>query len=351
MPLNSARRGAACGNVSSGNECNAVLRFLGYLQSQKAVQVRGLVQIFASPRLAPVVQQYVEHMMKEHGIKYCTVAKYVLAITSVARFTHEMVKKGGSSNASKLDAAQIDQLASLHRQCAAEAAKEDAFHATSMETPVNWLDWKECQLARVHAEAQCAGNEPTLDALHDACLLTLLTFLPPDRVKVYRTLLFGSSLCPTGDGGYKIDIKTPTAHKTAPVFGATRTTLPRAVSKRIKAYATAAKLSNGMYLFYAGTDASQPLEPYAWTRLVKSCFKRHSHRNVPLAPKELRASFVTFLKSGEHSDATLKAAATAMRHSSKTQASNSYNKGGHDKTIVSAMRVCTSYAARFSAAA
>ena len=156
---------------------------------------------------------------------------------------------------------------------------------------------------------------------------------------------------PTGDGGYRIDIKTPTAHKTAPVFGATRTTLPRVVSERIKAYATAAKLSNGMYLFYAGTDASQPLEPYAWTRLVKSCFKRHSHRKVPLAPKELRASFVTFLKSGEHSDATLKAAATAMRHSSKTQASAAYDKGGHDKTIASAMRVCTSYAARFSAAA
>lgn len=135
------------------------------------------------------------------------------------------------------------------------------------------------------------------------------------------------------------------------MFGATKTTLPRVVSERIKAYATAANLTNGMYLFYAGSDASLPLEPYAWTRLVKNCFKRHSQRKVPLAPKELRSSFVTFLKSGEHSDSTLKAAATAMRHSSKTQASAAYDKGGHDKTIASAMRVCTTYAARFSAAA
>ena len=77
-------------------------------------------------------------------------------------------------------------------------------------------------------------------------------------------------------------------------------------------------------------------------------FKRHSERKVPLAPKELRASFVTYLKSNEHSNQTLRSAATAMRHSSKTQASHAYNKNTHDKTIADAMHACVEYASRFS---
>jgi hypothetical protein len=38
-----------------------------------------------------------------------------------------------------------------------------------------------------------------------------------------------------------------------------------------------------------------------------------------MCPKDLRSSFIGFLKSEEHGDATLKAAAAAMRHSSQTQ--------------------------------
>ena len=69
---------------------------------------------------------------------------------------------------------------------------------------------------------------------------------------------------------------------------------------------------------------------------------------MPLPPKEFRAAFITWLKEGEHADATLKAAAIAMRHSSKTQASSAYHKGKHDKVIAAAMRVAEAYAQRFS---
>ena len=60
---------------------------------------------------------------------------------------------------------------------------------------------------------------------------------------------------------------------------------------------------------------------------------------------------MTFLKSNDHNDATLKAAATAMRHSNKMQRSHAYHKGQNDKTIEAAVRVAEAYAARFSAAA
>jgi len=68
---------------------------------------------------------------------------------------------------------------------------------------------------------------------------------------------------------------------------------------------------------------------------------------VPLCPKELRASFVEFLKTANHGDETLRAAARAMRHSSKTQASASYARGESDRVIAAAVRVAELYASNF----
>ena len=45
----------------------------------------------------------------------------------------------------------------------------------------------------------------------------------------------------------------------------------------------------------------------------------------------------------------LKAAAIAMRHSSKTQASAAYDKGASDKRVSAAMKVAAEYSARFCA--
>ena len=131
------------------------------------------------------------------------------------------------------------------------------------------------------------GGVP-LSALHDCCLLTLLTYQPPDRVRLMRTLRLGTSLKRAGEGLFQLNVASPAAHKTAAFFGATRTTLPTAICKRITAYINAAGLEDGDFLFYARDDASESLKPPAWTRLVKACFKRHSAHKVALAPKELR---------------------------------------------------------------
>ena len=48
-------------------------------------------------------------------------------------------------------------------------------------------------------------------------------------------------------------------------------------------------------------DQPKPLSAPQWTKLVKAAFKTHA--GVPLAPKELRSSFITFLRSGHNSDA------------------------------------------------
>ena len=66
-----------------------------------------------------------------------------------------------------------------------------------------------------------------------------------------------------------------------------------------------------------------------------------------MAPKDLRASFITFLKSDNHGDDTLKAAAIAMRHSSKTQSSAAYTKDQSDRLVAKAVRAAEGYAALF----
>ena len=51
---------------------------------------------------------------------------------------------------------------------------------------------------------------------------------------------------------------------------------------------------------------------------MQAAFRRHA--GVPLAPKDLRSSFLTFLLSDANTDAPLKrAVAHAMRHSERQQ--------------------------------
>lgn len=148
---------------------------------------------------------------------------------------------------------------------------------------------------------------------------------------------------------FELDLSSPSDHKTAAVFGPSRTTLNAKVSALVDEYTALADLDTASkhYLFYKGDDASAPYSPSAWTKTIKSLFKRHS--GVPLAPKELRASFVTFLKSGNHSDTTLRSAAVALRHSSKTQDSHAYNKGKSDRMTAAAVKVAAEFAATFKA--
>ena len=99
------------------------------------------------------------------------------------------------------------------------------------------------------------------------------------------------------------------------------------------------------HVFVPGTDASKPLGAPQWTKLVKAVFK--SHAGVPLAPKELRSSFITFLRSGHNSDAALKSAAFAMRHSSTSARGPAYDKERAERLSAAAVQVATDFAAGF----
>jgi hypothetical protein len=89
----------------------------------------------------------------------------------------------------------------------------------------------------------------------------------------------------------------------------------------------------------------KPLGAPQWTKLVKAVFKAHA--GVPLAPKELRCSFITFLRSGDNSDAALKSAAFAMRHSSTQARGPAYDKERAERLSAAAVQVATDFAAGF----
>ena len=178
-------------------------------------------------------------------------------------------------------------------------------------------------------------------------LLSILTHQPPDRVGVTRLLRLGHTCKRTGPRSFELDLSEPGAHKTSAVFGPTVTTIPPAVAEWLARWVDLAAVPEGGYLFHPADDATAPHPEAAWTKLVKATFRRAS--GVALAPKDLRSAFVGFLQAGAHTDATLKAAAAAMRHSSQTQRSHAYDKDRCDRLAAAAVRVAAEYAARYAA--
>ena len=97
----------------------------------------------------------------------------------------------------------------------------------------------------------------------------------------------------------------------------------------------------------AAVDHAKPLDARRWTEVVKAVLKRQA--GVPLAPKDLRSSFITFLLSDANPDEALKkAVAHAMRHSPAQQGSAAYDKERAERTWAAAVQVAGAFAARFA---
>ena len=72
------------------------------------------------------------------------------------------------------------------------------------------------------------------------------------------------------------------------------------------------------------------------------------HAGLPVAPKDLRSSFITFMMSEANTNEELKkSVAFAMRHSTQQQAMPAYNKESADRMWATAVQVAGDYATRF----
>ena len=343
--VNRQRRGRAVASITVREDRRCILRFLSWLQRVKGVRAPTL-GLFASPRIGAVVESFIEESRLSER-KDSTIAKIVASLVAASRYTHAVLKAKAAPG-SAVDTSSLDELLALHAQVLSEA-RETAKFAAALP-PKAWLDWPEAQTARLKAEKAVAAytGEDTakqLQLVRSCCLLKMLTAMPPDRVGVYRLLRLGGTLKAVDDGSFQVDLSQPGAHKTSAVFGPSRTTVPESVAAYIATQVKLDLLQPGEFLFH-GRERCTPLSPSAWTRHVQRAFKRYS--GIAFAPKDCRASFITWLRDGEHGDETLRAAARAMRHSSTTQASVSYDKHGSDRVVAAAVAAADAFAKQYS---
>jgi hypothetical protein len=341
--VNRQRKGRVVVAITAADDRRRVLGFFAWLQHAKGVHAPSM-GAFGSSRMGGAVEEYIEE--RKMLRKESTIAKTIASLVAASRFTHA-VRKANAAPGTVVSTTPLDELVALHAQVLSEARQATKFSAAL--PPKAWLTWEECQRARLRAEKAVATYDGTdaagrLTLVRASCLLRLLTALPPDRVGVYRSLRLGGTLKATDDG-YQVDLSERGAHKTSAVFGPSRTTVTAGVASRITALVSIDGLKAGEYLFHSD-DRQSPLEPFAWTRFVQRTFKTYS--GVSLSPKDCRSSFVTWMRDGEHGDETLRAAAQAMRHSSATAASASYDKHGTDRVVSAAVAAADAFARRYA---
>ena len=100
--------------------------------------------------------------------------------------------------------------------------------------------------------------------------------------------------------------------------------------------------------FHTSKNRHAPIDPTVWGRLVKGLFECYSPGGVALCPKDCRASFVTWLRSGAHGESLLTEAARQMHHSSSTAASAAYDKGKAARIVSAASKATDEFAAQFA---
>jgi hypothetical protein len=347
LTVNSERNGVCVEAITAAGNRSDALRLLGWLKTERNV-APSLCAVFGSGRLGPAVQQFVAHL-RSSGRTFTTCAGYIKSFAVIARFVHA-ARTARAPNGTVISSTPVDAMHGLLTQTKQQGRLEEKFSGK----PLAWLDWGQVQTARARAvrvyESAVEGGTEAAGTLHkmlfEATLLTWLTSAPPDRVGVSRQLRLGDTLNPT-DNGFDLDLSRPGQHKTSAAFGPTITAVPAPAAALLTAWLSATGRTSAAqpHVFVPGTDASKPLAAPQWTKLVKAVFMTHA--GVPLAPKELRSSFITFLRSEDNSDAALKSAAFAMRHSSKQARGPAYDKERAERLSAAAVQVAGAYAAGF----
>jgi len=318
-PINMSRKGVAVAEITAGKQRQNVVRLLGWLVHKKKL-ARPTLNAFASAQIGAAVQLYIQFLVSEKQRKYSSIAVYLSSFIAAARFVYAQRSKGAAAGAT-VSEKPVEDLKSMHAQALQMARQETALELT--KPPKRSLDWADVQRARCRAEEALAalGDDASpaqrQELTRDVALLMCLTRQAPDRVGVTRLLKLGGTLKRKPAGGFQLDLSAPGDHKTIGAFGASLTTMSASIAAAIKPHLALSFVPDAGYVFAAADNPYEPMQPYQWTRFVQSVFKRYS--GVALAPKDLRSAHVTWLKTDEHDDETLRAAAQAMRHSSKTQ--------------------------------
>lgn len=134
-----------------------------------------------------------------------------------------------------------------------------------------------------------------------------------------RRLRFKHTLVARSGGGWRLDLSSrKDGHKTSKYYGPYCTALPEALNGLLNRLRDALALEgeggDEAYLFGPNHSIDRPYESAAWTMAVKRAFQKHHGREV--APKTLRSSFITWLRSETTCPEVLKVRVHAKRRAS-----------------------------------
>ena len=316
--INQSRDGGASATATRNQDRSHILRFFAWLVDQKMLKRDATLTLFCNKYIGTAVERYVKDIVHQHARTWAYAARLLSSFVATARFV--VAQRGGQDpNGS------IAKLTALHGQSTQQARVESKFSLA--EKPAGFLDWDAVQRVRATAETALLAaktDAAKLKGVRDVTVLRLLADQPPDRVGVTRTLQLGRTLKRKDDGSYELDLSQPGAHKTAAIFGATRTTINASIAPWLDRYIKLAGIQDGGFLFHAPGDPQAAASPSTWTERVKAIFARHG--DVASFGQNARSSFITFLRM-------------AMA------ASAAYDKGACDRRVSAAMKVAADYSA------
>jgi len=292
------RQGGAVQSISAEADKTALLRFFGYLQRMNRMPEGSSLSIFFLIRadLGSIVQEYASWLQNDRQCRFSSIANYLNGLVSMVSYAYGNLEP--SDAVVNSDPNPLAQIINLRAQ-AEKASKTQQMYD---ERVGGFCTWEDVQKARVKAmeklgEAEWGTAAEKRFALRDACALSLLSLIPPDRVGCIRKLRLNFTLKRKEGGGWKMDLsKQRDGHKTSRFYGPFAASLPDALNDVLSAYVRELEYdgpSDGPYLFHPPHSKSdRPMEPSAWTGWVRRLFQRH--HGSPIAPKTLRSVFITW---------------------------------------------------------
>ena len=192
--------------ISAEADKTHLLRFYGYLERTDRFPVDQALDITVLIRsdLGELVQAYADWLQNTQRCRFTSIANYINGIISVTTYCYAALDP--SDEVFAMDPNPLAQLINLRGQ-AEKASKTQAMFEKRVG---GFCEWEEVQKARVAAMVKLAsattGTAAEKFALRDACAISLLSLIPPDRVGIIRKLRLGHTLKKKGCGGWAIDL-------------------------------------------------------------------------------------------------------------------------------------------------
>ncbi|MDC0525419.1 hypothetical protein OAO87_00375 [bacterium] len=282
-PLNKDRVGGEIMPVTIQGDAASARRFLGFLKATKGIKPE--LAVFASSDLGALVQDYL-NACRAKSVRWCSIANYVNGLLSVTRYAHSLTTEPSLETE--------EELINLRSQAESQAKVERLYTPRHKE----WLEFEDCQKARVSAEAawrSASGGQAKLKALKEWTLISCFTCLPADRVGVIRLLRVGGTLLKESDGSFTLNLTQMKLHKTSRFTGPSVTSITPLLSVQLNEMLTQIEYDNVAlcdkpYLWHVASDCSRPVSSSSFCKMVKDAFQRASAGLHPSAVPLLPAS-------------------------------------------------------------